>query len=372
MKFTCSQQTLNKALNTVSKAVTSRTTIPILKGILLEVNEDNTLTLTSSDLDLSIEKKIDIAAEETGSIVVSAKLFSDIIRKLPSGEVQIEELENNTIVIKCFASEFTIVGQPSDEFPNIGEINLSNKIVLEKDILKDMIKKTSFAASIDESKGIIVGVLVEMEENSLNMVALDGFRMAITREIMKNEETKKIIIAARILNEINKIISESESEESKTLYFVLDEKKAVFLLDGTRIVLRLLEGDFIKYNDILPKDHQCKLEVNRNDLMNSIERASLLAKEGKNNLIKMSVFRDKIIITSRSEEGNVKEEVFVEKEGIDLDIGFNSKYIIDVLKVIGDETLVMEFNTSISPCLIKPAQGNAYEYLVLPVRISGN
>ncbi len=370
MKFSCNQQTLSKALNTVSKAVTSRTTIPILKGILLEVREDNSLTLSASDLDLSIEKKIDVTAEETGSVVVSAKLFSDIIRKLPNEEIQIEEQENNTIVIKCLASEFTIVGQPADEFPNIGEINLDKKLLLEKDILKEMIKKTSFAASIDESKGIIVGVLIEMEEESLNMVALDGFRMAITREVMKNEENKKIIIAARILNEINKIIS--ENEESKEICFVLDEKKAVFLLDETKIVLRLLEGDFIKYNDILPKEYKCKVVVNRNELLNSIERASLLAKEGKNNLIKLSIFRDKIIITSRSEEGNVKEEVFVEKEGTDLDIGFNSKYLLDVLKAVDEEKLVMEFNTSVSPCLIKPMEGRKFEYLVLPVRISTN
>ncbi|MDF2999985.1 MAG: dnaN [Bacillota bacterium] len=370
MKFSCSQQSLSKALNTVSKAVTSRTTIPILKGILLEVNENNTLTLSASDLDLSIEKKIEIAAEEPGSVVVSARLFSDIIRKLPNAEIQIEEQENNTIAIRCLSSEFTIVGQPSDEFPNIGEINTDKQLSLDKEILKEMIKKTSFAASIDESKGIIVGVLIEMEEASLNMVALDGFRMAITREIMKNEEKKKIIITARILNEINKIIS--ENEDGKEIIFILDDKKAVFLLDETKIMLRLLEGDFIKYNDILPKEHKSRIIVSRSELLNSIERASLLAKEGKNNLIKLSIFRDKIIITSRSEEGNVKEEVFVEKEGADLDIGFNSKYLLDVLKAVSDDSIAMEFNTSVSPCLIKPVEGNAYEYLVLPVRISSN
>lgn len=370
MKFSCNQQILSKALNTVSKAVTSRTTIPILKGILLEVNGDNTLTLSASDLDLSIEKRIDVSAEEEGSIVVSARLFSDIIRKLPNEEIQIEEQENNTIVIKCLASEFTIVGQSADEFPNIGEINEEKKLSLEKDILKEMIKKTSFAASIDESKGIIVGVLVEMEEESLNMVALDGFRMAITREAMKNEEKKKIIIAARILNEINKIIS--ENEENKEVYLILDDKKAVFLLDETKIVLRLLEGDFIKYSDILPKEHKTRVIVNKSDMLSSIERASLLAKEGKNNLIKLSIFRDKIIITSRSEEGNVKEEVFVEKEGADLDIGFNSKYILDVMKAVSDESVVLEFNSSVSPCLIKPLEGKGFEYLVLPVRISTN
>ena len=181
---------------------------------------------------------------------------------------------------------------------------------------------------------------------------------------------RKIIISARILNEINKIMI--ENEDNQDVDIVLEDKKALFLIGETKIALRLLEGDFIKYKDILPKEHQCKLTINRAELLNSIERASLLAKEGKNNLIKMSIFRDKLIITSRSEEGTVKEEVFIDKDGTDLDIGFNSKYILDVLKVVNDEEIIMEFNTSVSPCLMKPVEGNAFEYLVLPVRISSN
>lgn len=369
MKFTCNQQTLSKALNTVSKAVTSRTTIPILKGILLKAQNDQ-LILSASDLDMSIEKKIDVSVKEEGALVVSAKLFSDIIRKLPSGEIEIEEQENNTIVIRCKSSEFVILGQPSDEFPCIGEISEKNKLTIEKELLKDMIKRTSFAASIDESKGIIVGVLIEIEENLLHMVALDGFRMAVNREQVENDDVRKIIIAARILNEINKIIS--ETEEDTDLSIILDDKKAVFLLEDTKIVLRLLEGEFIKYKDIIPKQHQTRVIINRSELLDSIERASLLAKEGKNNLIKMAILSDKIVITSRSEEGNVKEEISISKEGNEMEIGFNSKYVLDVLKVINDDEIVMELNTSVTPCMIKPIEGNAYEYLVLPVRISSN
>lgn len=370
MKFTCNQQTLSKALNIVSKAVTSRTTIPILKGILLEASSNGTLTLSASDLDLSIEKRIDTAVAEPGSVVVSAKLFSDIIRKLPNEEIEIEEQESNNIIIKCKGSEFVIVGQPADEFPNIVDVNEDEKLYIEKNILKDMIKKTSFSASIDESKGIIVGVLIEMEENSLNMVALDGFRMAVVKETMRNEVQRKIIISARILNEINKIIS--DIEDSKEVYMILDEKKAVFLVEETKVVLRLLEGDFIKYNDIIPKEFKSRVKVSRSDLLNSIERASLLAREGKNNLIKLSIVENNMVITSRSEEGNVKEELLIDKEGTDLDIGFNSKYILDVLKVLDDEEISIEFNTSISPCLIKPVEGDEYVYLILPVRISSN
>lgn len=367
MKFSCNQQLLTKALNTVSKAVTSRTTIPILKGILLEAGGDGILKLAASDLDLSIEKKVSVSVWEEGAVVVSARLFSDIIRKLPSGEVEIEE-ENGSVTIRCLSSEFKIVGQSAEEFPNVGQIQEERKLAMDRDLFREMIKKTAFSASIEEAKGIIVGILIEMEEEGLTMVALDGFRMAVARESMKNKEKRRIIIAARILNEVHKILSEEEAGE--TVDVILDEKKAVFLLSDTRVVARIMEGEFIKYRDILPKEAACTLTVDRGELADSLERASLLAKEGKNNLIKCAIFRDKLLITSRSEEGNVKEEVFVKKEGNDLEIGFNAKYILDALKAIPDEEVRMEFNTSVSPCLIKPLEGNAYEYLILPVRIA--
>jgi len=371
MKFTCSQQSLSKALTTVSKAVTNRTTIPILKGILLKATSDGSLTLSASDLDMSIEKKIDVNVEKEGSVVVLSKLFSDIIRKLPNEQILIEEKENNTIMIKTNSSEFTIVGLPADEFPNINEIeDKSNMMSFDKEIFKDMVKKTSFAASIDESKGIIVGVLMEIEPDSVNMVALDGFRMAVARESMKNAGSNKIIIFSKIINEVNKIISETDAEGD--INIILSEKKAIILVDNTKVIIRLMDGDFINYKAIIPTVNKTKVEIGRAMLLESIERASLLAKEGKNNLIKFTIKNNLLTITSKSEEGNVKEEIIMEKEGDDLEIGFNSKYVIDVLKAVDDEQVLMEFNTSTTPCLVKPLAGNNFEYLILPVRIASN
>lgn len=367
MKFSCPQQTLAKALNVVSKAITNRTTIPILKGILLET-ENNQLTLTASDLELSIETKIDVQTIEEGSIVISAKLFSDIVRKLPLAMVEVEERDNRMIIVRCLSSEFTIVGQPADEFPNIGEIEESHSIKIEKELFKDMVRKTSFAASTDESKGIILGVLIDIGSTCLQLVALDGYRLAITREHVRNEQEKQIIIAARILNEVNKVILDSESDED--LDIILDQKKALFLTDDTKIILRMLDGQFIDYKNVIPKEHKVKVKVSRTELLDSIERASLLAKDGKNNLIRISVEENCMVVTSRSEEGNVKEELAITKEGDTLEIGFNSKYLLDVLKAVTDDEISMEFNSSVSPCLIKPVEGDAFEYLILPVRIS--
>lgn len=368
MKFTCNQQILSKAINTVSKAVTNRTTIPILKGILLRA-KDNTLTLTASDLDLSIEKIIETHVSEEGETVVLSRLFGEIIRKLPNEEITVELKEDNNLTIECSSSQFNIVCFPADEFPNIGEIEEKSKLVLNRELFKEMIRKTSFAASLDESKGVIVGVLIELEENSLNMIALDGFRMAVVKEDMKNSEEKKIIIASKILSEISKIISEVEDED---VGIILDNKKAVVILEGTRIVLRLLEGEFIKYKDILPKEYKTTVTLNKGDFLESIERASLFAKEGKNNLVKLSISGNDMTITSRSEEGNVKENVMISTDGEGLDIGFNSKYLIDVLKVIEEDEIKLELNTGVSPCLVKPIEGNQFVYLILPVRLSGN
>ena len=370
MKFICNQQSLAKALNIVSKAVTTRTTIPILKGILLEVTPDNKLKMSASDLDITIEETIDILDGTSGKIVVWSKLFGDIIRKLPNAPVTVT-VEDNNVRIKCMNSDFTVVGLSPDEFPDIVNDDNGEKFIrIEKDILKEMIRKTSFAASIDESKGVITGILVELENNQINLVAIDGYRMAVTREAMVTEEENKVVISAKIMNEINKILSEVDEEEEVRL--ILNDKTATFVIGTIRVVLRLLEGEFIHYRDILPKESKIRVKVNKHDFMESIERASLFSKEGKNNLIKLSIQDTIITITSKSEEGNVKEEIIVNKEGEDLDIGFNAKYVLDVLKSIDDEEIMLLFNSGITPCLVTPVEGDRFVYLVLPVRLANN
>ena len=367
MKFACTQLSLLKALSTVDKAVSTRTTIPVLKGILLNV-KDNRLFLTASDLDLSIETSIEVQAEKEGSLVVNAKLFEEIIRKLPSAIVKIEEVAGK-LLISCLGSEFNIVTMASDEFPSIGMVNELNKVVISKETLKDLIKRTSFAASIDEKKGSLTGCLMQFDKSFLEIAALDGFRMAVAKEAISDKASRSVIIPARILIEVSKILSESSSNE---VSLILDEKKAEVFSDETRIVIRLLEGEFIKYKDIIPSEYKTRIIVSAKEMQDAIERASLLAKEGKNNLIKLEIADGNIEITSRSEEGNVKENVSAEIEGENITIGFNSKYLIDVLKVVPDDEIAIEMGTAVSACIVKPVSGDNYLYLVLPVRISAN
>ena len=366
MKFTCNQQILAKTLNTVSKAVSNRTTLPILKGILIEA-KDGKIIMTASDLEISIRKKVEASVEEEGSVVVISRLFGDIIRKLPNEDVVIEE-NDNSVTIMSNDSEFKLVTLPVEEFPNIGESEEGKeKISFDSNIFREMVRKTAFAASIDESKGVLTGILTEIKENEINMVSLDGFRLALVNELMKSAGEYKFIISAKIMNEISKIVTDEDSE--KPIEISLGEKKAIFNIGNTEVILRIMEGEFIRYRDIIPTDSTINVKAGREILLESIERASLLAKEGKNNLIKITIKDNLLTITSRSEEGNVKERIMVEKTGDDIVIGFNSKFVIDVLKAIDDEEITLNFKNEVSPCVVKPANGNAYEYLILPVRI---
>ena len=366
MKFVCSQSVLAKAVNTVSKAVSIKTTMPVLKGILIKV-ENQVMTLTSSNLDLSLETTIDIQSSENGSVVVNAKLFGDIIKKLPNALVKAETDNNGNLNISCLGSEFSLITLSAEEFPAIGIVEKIESLSISREAFAGLIDKTSFAASIDEKKGILVGCLVKFSKDNIEMAALDGFRLSVAKETIINDKEKEIVIPAKSLFEVSKILSESVCDD---INIVTDNKKAEIICDNTRIIARLLEGDFIKYNDIIPKTYKTKFIVNKEELLSSIERASLLAKEGKNNLIKFTVSGSSVVINSRSEEGNVNESVDAEIEGEDIVIGFNSKYITDALRTIKDEEICLEMTSAVSASLIKPSEGDSFTYLVLPVRIN--
>jgi DNA polymerase-3 subunit beta len=383
MKFTCKQSDLIKALSIASRAVTSRTTIPILKGILLKTKEDDCVLLTASDLDISIETRIKADVSERGAIVLPSKLFGDLVRKLPQGDVYFSEGENGSVDIKCMKTHFKIIGIPADEFPTIyGEMK-GEKIILEKSKMKEMIRKTCFAASTDETRGIITGLLIELKKGMINMVALDGFRMAVVREQTENNDEGSIIIPAGIMSEVGRILSDAAEEKSAEkeegveeagendfFEILTDEKKALFDLKNTIVVSRLLEGSFVKYEEILPKEFKTSLILNKNELKESVERASVLIREGKNNFIRMTLSDGIMTLTSRNEEGSFRDEIVTDQKGDNLEIGFNARFIADALKAVSDEDIKMDFNTAVTPCLIRPTEGNNYAYLILPVRLA--
>lgn len=367
MKFVCKKNVLQEAISIAQKAVTGKSTMPVLEGLLIKA-DGNTLTIIGSDTDLSIETKCEIECYTPGSIVVDAKLFGEIIRKLPNDIVEITSSENNTIEIYCQKSRFSLMHMDSSDYPTLPTINENMIFNVPQGVLKNMIKGTIFAIAQDETRPILTGVLFEVKEGKLNMVALDGYRLALKREYIDTNNTISAVIPGKTLNEISKILD--DSDEIANITFTTNH--ILFNLGNTKVISRLLEGEFIKYSSIIPEEYNLKITAKRNELLNCIERASLLAKEGNTNLIKLNIQEDNLIITSNSQLGKVKEELAIILQGQPLEIAFNSKYLIDVLKIMEEEEIDMEFTSAVSPCIIRNKEKDDCIYLVLPVRLRNN
>ncbi|SHK57880.1 DNA polymerase III, beta subunit [Clostridium cavendishii DSM 21758] len=364
MIFICDKTKLQDAIAIAQKAITGKSTMPILEGLYIEANK-NTLTLIGSDKDVSIETKLEADVLKEGKIVVDAKIFGEIIRKLPNSEVKIETLENNSIQISCEKSVFNLVHMNSEEFPGLPQINENIIFGIPQNLLRNMIKGTSFAVAQDETRPILQGILFEVENSKLNLVALDGYRLALKSELIDTNNTINAVIPGKTLNEVAKILEDNECVVSITF----TTNHILFNLGNTKVISRLLEGEFIKYNALLPQDYKLLVTVDKQAIQNGIERASLMAKDGNSNLIKFDINDDAIVITSNSQLGKVREEVSANMQGEGMQIAFNSKYLLDVLKNMEDGEVEMELTSSISPCIIKNKNAENSKYLVLPVRL---
>lgn len=364
MIFTCEKQKILEGISIVQKAITGKSTMSILEGIYINTNE-STLTLIGSDMDVSIQTSVDATVIEQGSIVIDAKIFGEIIRKLPNSTIKIETMENQLIKITCEKSVFDIVYMNTNEFPELPEINENLKISVNQNILKNMIKGTSFAIAQDETRPILQGILFEVKNKNLNLVALDGYRLAIRSEFLDTEIDIEVVIPGKTLNEVSKILEDVDDIVDITF----TNNHILFNLEKTKIISRLLEGKFINYNSLLPQEHKLFVNVNRQELQNAIERASLMAKDGNTNLIKLDLQQENLIITSNSQLGKVREEISIKLQGEEIQIAFNSRYLLDVLKNMEDNEVVMKMTSGISPCVIEEKNNEDAKYLVLPVRL---
>ncbi|PJI08356.1 MULTISPECIES: DNA polymerase III subunit beta [Clostridium] len=364
MKFICEKNILQEAIMTAQKAVTGKSTMPVLQGIYMNA-ENNQLTLIGSDIDLSIETKINVEVLESGRVVLDARLFSEIIRKLPNSKVEIITTENNCVEITCNKSKFTLIYLNPDDFPSLPEINEDSIFTINQKTLKSMIKGTSFAIAQDETRPILTGVLFEVKNAKLNLVAIDGYRLALRSEYIDSETSINAVIPGKTLNEVIKIL-----EDEGDVNITFTSNHILFNLGDTKVISRLLEGEFIKYNSIIPEEYNLNIVAKKEDLLDCIERASLMAKDGNNNLIKLDIEDDLMVITSNSQLGNVREEMNIILQGQPLKIAFNSKYLIDVLKIMNEDEIVMNFSSSISPCIIKNKENDDCTYLILPVRLA--
>lgn len=364
MKFVCSKIDLLEGIMTVQKAVTGKSTLPILEGILITC-KNGILTLTATDLDFGIETNINCEVFSNGSIVLNSRLFGEIIRKLPDMNIEVDVDNSYNASIVCGNSKFNIVGQNPVEYPELPVINENTMYSIPQDLLKNMIRQTIFATAQDETRPILTGVLFEVRNGILTTVALDAYRLALRRSNIGHSSEINAVIPGKALNEVGKILQSSDEEVSITF----TPNHILFTIENTKIISRLLDGEFINYRQIIPEEYKMRVKVGTRMLLDSIERASLLAKEGKTNLIKMDINNGELIITSNSQLGNVYEKVPVTLNGGELKIAFNSKYFIDVLKIIDEDEIYLELSSSVSPCLVKTMDGSSYTYLILPVRL---
>ena len=369
MRVICEKEKILKGISSVINGVASKTTMPILEGILIQTN-DNELKLTSYDLEIGIEYILEANVEEQGNTVVNATMFSEIIKRLPSTEIKITINENNLLEIECEGSLYKLATMNPDEFPELPKINVDNSIEIEQTTLKNMIRKTIFAVSTEENRPIFTGCLFEVIEKKLNVVAVDGYRLAIKSNVLnENANNFSSVIPGKTLNEVNKIISDSFD----TVKIGISRNQALFEMENCKIVTRLLDGEFLKYSNTIPQNWETRVKVNKSNIQNCFERillisASSIEKE-KKYPVKINIEVGKVTISCANQTGDAKEEIYVETEGKELEIGFNPRFFLDALKAIDDEEVYIEFGTNRSPCIIKPIEDGDYIYMILPIKI---
>ena len=369
MKIICDKDKILKAINSVTKAVASKTTMPILEGILIQTN-DKEVKLTTYDLEIGIEYIIEAEVEEQGATVVNATMFSEIIRKLPDTEIKIYLNDKNLLVIECEGSLYKLATMNPNEFPELPQINIENSIELEQNALKEMIRKTIFAVSTEENRPIFTGCLFEVVDNKLNLVAVDGFRLAWkTKYLQTKVNDFSAVIPGRTLNEINKIILDNFD----TIQIGIAKNQALFEMENCKIVTRLLDGEFLNYSNVIPSMWDTRIRVNKSNMQNCFERVSLISSSSiekeKKYPVKVSIEIGKVTISCTNQTGDAKEEMFVSTEGKNLEAGFNPKYFLDAFRAIDDEEVFIDFGTSISPCIIRPIDNGDYIYMILPIRM---
>ena len=366
MKITCKKSEILNSVNISLKAVPAKSTMPILECIIIDVS-DSTIKFITNDMELGIETIVNGLITNTGSVAINAKIFADIIRKLPDSDVVIETDSNYMTTISCEKSVFTIAGKSSEEFPALPKIEKKEPLVLSQYSLKEIIRQTVFSISDNESNKIMTGELFEINDNEFKVVSLDGHRISIRKIILKNSfETTKVIVPGKTLNEISKILS-GEIEDDVRIFFT--DKHILFELDNTIVLSRLIEGEYYKINQMLSGDYETKFTINRKVFLECIDRATLLIKESEKKPIILGITESAMELRVNSSIGSMNEEMEIVKEGKNILIGFNPKFLMEALRVIDDEEVTIYMTNPKAPCFIKNPE-ESYIYLILPVNFN--
>lgn len=366
MKLIFTKSSLNKAVGIVMKAVPTRTTMSILECILIDAST-NEIKFTANDMELGIETIVEGEIIEKGKVAIDAKIFSEIVRKLPDNDITIETDDNYTSTITCEKSKFNIAGKSGDDFSYLPVIIKEKNISLSQFTLKETINQTIFCTSPNDNNKMMTGELFEVKDNVLKVVGLDGHRIAIRNiNLSGNADDVKVVVPGKTLNEISKILS-SDAESLVNIYFT--NNHILFEFDNTMVVSRLIEGEYFKINQMLSSDYETKVVINKKEFLDSIDRANLLIREGDKKPIIINITDGSLEVKVQSAIGSLNEDIDINKEGKDIMIGFNPKFLIDALRVIDDETVDIYLVNPKAPCFIRDKEEN-YIYLILPVNFS--
>lgn len=368
MKLICSKANLLHSVNIVLKAVPTRTTMAILECILIDASA-NEIKFTANDMELGIETKVEGEILERGVIALDAKVFSEIIRKLPDNDVTIETDASFKTTITCEKSKFNIIGKSGDDFSYIPFIERNEPILISQFTLKEVIRQTIFSIADNDTNKLMTGELFEINENSLKVVSLDGHRISIRNIALKNNyDYKKVVVPGKTLLEISKILPGNMDDE---VSIFLTNNHIIFEFENTTVVSRLIEGEYFRIEQMLSSDYETKIKINKRELLDCIDRATLLVKEGDKKPIIMNITDETMELKINSFIGSMDEEIDITKEGSDILIGFNPKFFIDALRVIDEEEVTLYMVNPKAPCFIKDDEGK-FIYLILPVNFNAS
>ena len=367
MKIKCSKSNLLSALNIVSKAVSTKTTMPILECVLIDVYSDS-IKLTANDLEIGIETVLEGTVIEMGRIAIEAKIFTDIVRKLPDSEIYIESTSDYKTIIRCEKAKFVISSKSGEDFTELPEIEKEKSISISQFTLKEVIRQTIFSISDNENNKLMTGELFEVKDGKLTVVSLDGHRISMRNIKLKDSsENIRVVVPGKTLIDLSKIIN-GGVDDMVNIYFT--DRHILFEFENTIVVSRLLEGEYFKIVQMLSMDHKIKVKVNNKEFLDCIDRASLLIKESDKKPIVVSIKDDNnMYLKVDTLMGSMNEEIESNKDGEEIIIGFNPRFLMDVMRVIDDEEIFMYMRDSKSPCIIKDDEEN-YVYVVLPVNIN--
>ena len=366
MKIVCTKSNLLNGVQIVSKAVLSKTTMSILQCILVDTRSGS-IKLTANDMELGIETTIDGDIIGKGMIALDAKIFLEIVRKLPDSDITIETDDSYKTTITCEKAKFNIIGKSGEDFSYLPEIEKNDSVMISQFTLKEVIRQTIFSIADNDNNKLMTGELFEINDDTLKVVSLDGHRISIRKIALKNSyENKKVVVPGKTLNEVSKILP-GDMDKDVSIFFT--DKHILFEFDNTVVVSRLIEGEYFKINQMLSNDYETKVRINKKELLDCIDRATLLVKEGDKKPVIINITDTSMELKMNSTVGSMDEDIDIDKEGKDLMIGFNPKFLIDALRVIEDEEIDLYMVNPKAPCFIRNAE-ESYIYLILPVNFT--